>query len=295
MCRFFDKLTGFFYPFFLSFFLLTRQRHSSSFSHLFPYWRQDRPLLSSCPSLDFCAMDFEFAGISCLSHVWFTWMHAADVTGHVYCGSDCDLYRLLVKWPEKLQTLLSTQLTFGGSLKSGRTEEIHFSSLIDINKRLFLSFFLSFTETQEIKANAFSLAEFLSILHVVKSVNVVLILILRHSIYRYTGSLAQWVESLLMVRKTRVQSQVESYKRLKKCYLIPPCLTISIIRYVSRVKWNIPGKVVAPYSTPRCSSYWNRSLRVALDCSCQVYFLYIDIYVCVRVCVETLSLPINLA
>ena len=40
-----------------------------------------------------------------------------------------------------------------------------------------------------------------------------------------------------MARESRVQSQVESYQRLKKWYFIPPCLTLSIIRYVSRVKW----------------------------------------------------------
>ena len=31
-------------------------------------------------------------------------------------------------------------------------------------------------------------------------------------------------------------SHVEAYQRLKKLYLMPPCLTLSIIRYVSRVK-----------------------------------------------------------
>ena len=40
----------------------------------------------------------------------------------------------------------------------------------------------------------------------------------------------------------RVQSQVESYQRLKKWYLIPPCLTLSIIRYVSRISGAIHGK-----------------------------------------------------
>ena len=45
---------------------------------------------------------------------------------------------------------------------------------------------------------------------------------------------------------TGVQYQVESYQRLKKWYLIPPCLTLSIIRYVSRVKWSNPVKGVAP-------------------------------------------------
>ena len=52
-----------------------------------------------------------------------------------------------------------------------------------------------------------------------------------------------------------VRSQVKSYQRLKKWYLIPPCLTLGNIRYVSRVKWSNPGKGVAPSHTPRCSSY----------------------------------------
>ena len=38
-------------------------------------------------------------------------------------------------------------------------------------------------------------------------------------------------------------------------YLMPPCLTLSTIRYGSRVKWSDPGKGVAPSSTRRCSSY----------------------------------------
>ena len=41
-----------------------------------------------------------------------------------------------------------------------------------------------------------------------------------------------------MVRQARVQSQVESYERLKEWYLIPPCLTLSNIRYLLRVKWS---------------------------------------------------------
>ena len=36
--------------------------------------------------------------------------------------------------------------------------------------------------------------------------------------------------------ETWVQSQVESYQRLKKWYLMLPCLALSIIRYGSRVK-----------------------------------------------------------
>ena len=37
-------------------------------------------------------------------------------------------------------------------------------------------------------------------------------------------------------------------KTLKKWYLIPPCLTLSNIRYISRVKWSNPGKGI-PYTS----------------------------------------------
>ena len=77
-----------------------------------------------------------------------------------------------------------------------------------------------------------------------------------------------------MARETRVQSQVVSYQKLKKWYLIILCLTLSIIRYVSRVKWSNPGEGIAPSSTPRCSSYWIGSLRVALDYGRQLYLYY---------------------
>ena len=71
-------------------------------------------------------------------------------------------------------------------------------------------------------------------------------------------------------RGTWVQSQVASYQKLFKWCLIPPCLTLSNIRYVSRVKWNDPEKGVAPSPTPRCSSYWKGSLLVALDYGRQI-------------------------
>ena len=60
------------------------------------------------------------------------------------------------------------------------------------------------------------------------------------------NSLDKCLECSPMVRETEVQSQVEYYQRLKKWYLIFPCLTLSIKRYVSRVKWSNPGKGVAP-------------------------------------------------
>ena len=56
---------------------------------------------------------------------------------------------------------------------------------------------------------------------------------------------------------------------------MPPCLTLSNIRYVPRVKRRNPGKGVTPSPTPRCSSYWKWSLRVALDYSHQLYFYLI--------------------
>ena len=45
----------------------------------------------------------------------------------------------------------------------------------------------------------------------------------------------------------------------------------SIIRYVSRVKWSNSGKGVAPFPTPRCSSYWKERLGVTLDYGPQLY------------------------
>ena len=53
--------------------------------------------------------------------------------------------------------------------------------------------------------------------------------------------------------------------KIQKMVLMLPCLTLGIIRYGSWVKWSNTGKVVAPSNTPRCSSYWKRSLRVTLD------------------------------
>ena len=65
-----------------------------------------------------------------------------------------------------------------------------------------------------------------------------------------------------MVRETWVQSQVASYQKFLKWCLIFPCLTLSNIRYVSRVKWSNSGKGVVPSPTSRCSSYWKGRLLV---------------------------------
>ena len=68
-----------------------------------------------------------------------------------------------------------------------------------------------------------------------------------------------------MAQEAWVQSQVESYQRLSKWYLMPPSFTLSIIRYGSRVMWSNPRKSVAPSPTPWCSSYRKGSLLVTLD------------------------------
>ena len=68
---------------------------------------------------------------------------------------------------------------------------------------------------------------------------------------------------LPMARETWVQSQAKSYQRLKKWFLMPPCLTLSIIRYWSRVKRSNPEKGVMSSPTLRCSSYRKGSLWVA--------------------------------
>ena len=54
-------------------------------------------------------------------------------------------------------------------------------------------------------------------------------------------------------------------KDSRKGYLMPPCLTLSIIMYGSKVRWSNLGKGVAPSSIPSCSSYRKGSLRVTLN------------------------------
>ena len=84
---------------------------------------------------------------------------------------------------------------------------------------------------------------------------------------------AWWLKCSPMARETSVQSRVESYQRLKKWYLMPPGLTLSFIRYRSRLKWSNPGKGVGPSHTPWCSSYWKGSFQVTFDYGCQLYLL----------------------
>ena len=56
--------------------------------------------------------------------------------------------------------------------------------------------------------------------------------------------------------------------------MIPLCLTLSIIRLGSRVKWSNPGNGVVPSPAPQCCSYWKGSLLVALNYSRQLYYTF---------------------
>ena len=77
-------------------------------------------------------------------------------------------------------------------------------------------------------------------------------------------TMAWWLECLPMAQETWIQSQVDSYQRLKKWYVTSPCLTISIIRY---------GSKLVPFPTPWSCSYQKGSLRVTLYNSRHLYLL----------------------
>ena len=93
------------------------------------------------------------------------------------------------------------------------------------------------------------------------------------------------LKSRVFANGAGVQSYVELYQRLKKWYLMPPCLTLSITKYGSMVKWNNPGIGAAHSTTPRFSCYWKGSLRVTLDKGRQLFFthyfggIHLSIYV----------------
>ena len=99
-----------------------------------------------------------------------------------------------------------------------------------------------------------------------------------HFLWENKYTLVSCVECLPMAWETGVQSQVESYQRLKKWYLIPRCLTFSIIRYVAREKWSNLGKRVVPTLIPQCCSFWKGSLWVTLAYNCQLFTIYFIIH-----------------
>ena len=90
-----------------------------------------------------------------------------------------------------------------------------------------------------------------------------------------------------MIRETRVRFQVASYQRLLKWYLIPPCLTLSNIRYVSRVA--IQGKEWRPplhlgVVAIEKGAFWLLSTKIANLTLIYIYmYIYIYIYICIYI------------
>ena len=113
-------------------------------------------------------------------------------------------------------------------------------------------------------------------------------------IYTYiTGSLASGVECSPNGPGDRGSIPGRVIPKTLKQYLILPCLTLSNIRYVSRVKWCNPGKGAAPSPTPQCSSYWKGSLQVALNNGRQLYLLYLHFYIHTWMLIERIKLYIH--
>ena len=54
-----------------------------------------------------------------------------------------------------------------------------------------------------------------------------------------------------------------------------PSTLVANFTYLWRVKLSNRGKGVGPFPTPQCSSYWKRSLRIALNYNCRLYFYFI--------------------
>ena len=71
--------------------------------------------------------------------------------------------------------------------------------------------------------------------------------------------------------ETWVQLPVESYRRLKKWYLMQPCLNLSIIRIM--INWCHLGKGILPSLISWCSSYRKGCLWVTFDYVRQLYFI----------------------
>ena len=90
---------------------------------------------------------------------------------------------------------------------------------------------------------------------------------------RSPGPLANTLTAGPMTLETRVRSQVESYQRLKKWYLMPLLNTRHYKVWV-KGKWSNPGKGVVP----RCSSYWKGSLWVALDYSQLTTYIFMFLW-----------------
>ena len=73
--------------------------------------------------------------------------------------------------------------------------------------------------------------------------------------------------------------------------MMPPCITPSIIRYRSRVKWSNPGKGIAPFSTQLLK--WVPSSSPQLRSAILYIYIYIYMHACIytdlyiHVCIHT--------
>ena len=68
-----------------------------------------------------------------------------------------------------------------------------------------------------------------------------------------------------------------SHTRLKKWYLIPPCLTLGIIRYVLRVKRSNPRKGVVLSSHLGVVAIEKEAFKAPSTKGRQLYFIYIQL------------------
>ena len=82
-----------------------------------------------------------------------------------------------------------------------------------------------------------------------------------------------------MVQENRLQSQVESYQRLKKWYLMSPCLTLSILRYRSRKSGAIQEKESCSPLHLSVVAIEKRSLQIAQDYGGPTRFIFMYIYI----------------
>ena len=119
--------------------------------------------------------------------------------------------------------------------------------LLWIGVRYYFNLFLAsiFIWTVRVRPNSLSKLAISSLLFYIRPI-----------FFQYSSrELSLGVECSPLIRETWVQSQIISYKRSLKWYLISPYITLSNIRYVSRVKWSNPGKGVVPSPTSLCRSY----------------------------------------
>ena len=84
-------------------------------------------------------------------------------------------------------------------------------------------------------------------------------------------TLVKRLECSPMARETWVQSQVESYHRLKKMVLDASLLNTQHYKVWIKGKVEPSREGVAPSPTSWCSSYRKGSLRVTLDYGRQLY------------------------